>query len=994
MAKLTRPRTRISKPVYCYADTDKEIKRVSMVMTEDDKKLAALLNRPKYYARDEDPANKMHMSRSPWVVTEEDYEETISNRVNDRDEPTVSKKDLIVWMLAPGENDKRKKYIKGALQREAPHLLRYLRFVTIGTPKSKIVKPRTKTTVVPSDDAEQIFAHQLGPYLPRARVLVVNHFDILVNLLHDSTGHGNKKTLAAFRGSVYLNEFFAGIPALVIEDAFKCYMPNFQRITGKDEANKAQSVQYFDYDIQKLVRLHGNPETCKNVFDERFEVVSNSGSGYDDRKLGKLTKEDMKVLTNDSYENNHTWFNNYRFQQWFSQQVIVSLDFETSMGHISCMTITGISSYDMSTAKTWCIPHVSPQADGNEYMPFHQFFGLIDMVLKSDKPKVWHNGNYDAHYAMLYNLPPRGNNYDTQYMWHSYRAQMPQSLASVASIFCDDYYFWKDEIKGGSGEKTTQVKYSVPITRNGLMTYWRYAGLDTHMCLKAFLKLLNIFNDTPWMQYNYAKEHALLKGPLFDASYRGIKMDIPELHKLLSKHRKAMSLALADLRLASNNIVKTDTDTEIVKWLYYTLGATPPRAKRGRKTSFSVDQKQLILVAEQHPVFDKAIKLIRAHREPKKQIEMYQNLKPRKGRLVYGYSLRPYTGRLASQGSSFWQGTNVQNINAKMRSFITADRGKVLIDIDYSQADLYHFAVACGDKNMMRNVFDDRDTHTVHVETILQLPYAEGMRLRKSDDPEENAYMNHPVTGFRQIIKKLTHGGNYGMTPASVYLNAGKEALVAAAIALGLDPSLWQREDFYDFCDKVMIPYFAEYSQQKPWRRQILQECIDNEGMATCFGGLSVYFDDYRRKGDHAQLTRALLAFYGQGGTAGMINEAMLRMHYGNADSLGKPHVAVPNDNRTFLREHKIDLLLQTHDSLTYQVPVEVLKERALLDYILTMMELKCNYNGIAYKVPCEVNIGHRWSKAMPEIKPSHSDRDVVVALLENYANEGVLSHG
>lgn len=962
------------------------------LMDDVEKQLAEILKRPKYSVADCCP--KLESGRPAHIVTEEDYTRAASNRVNDREHPTVSEEGLVLWLLAPGENDRRKKYIKGVIQQRAPELLKHLRFVTLGTPKNKITQARTKTTIEPSPDAETIFRQQLGPWLPRARMIVVNHFDILVNLLAGSTGHGNKKTLAAYRGSVYINEFFGGIPALVIEDAFKCYMPNFQRITGKDEANKAQSVQYFDYDIDKLKRLHANPNLATSTFDERFEVVSSGNLGFQFNQDTPDQNEWRKqgwVADPNSVETNTSWFNLHRFEAWLSQQTLLALDKETSMGHITCLSVTGISNNDVSTMKTWVIPHIAPTAEGNEYMSFTTFYGLLKSVLQHPAPKIWQNGNYDAHYAMFYNLPPTGLNYDTQYMWHSYRAQMPQSLASISSIFCNDYYYWKDEIKGGSGEKTTQVKYSVPVTPNGLMTYWRYAGLDTHMCMTAFLELLKLFDKTPWMQYNYAKEYALLRGPLFHASFCGVNMDKPELKRLINNHRQNEMKALHDLRAASNGIVQTDTDAEAVTWLYKTLGATPPPAKAGRKTNFSVEQKQLILVSEQHPIFEKAVNYLRAHREPKKQIEMYQNLKDRKGRLMYGYSLAPYTGRLASRGSSFWVGTNVQNINAKMRSFITADPGKVLIDIDYSQADLYHFAVACGDKNMMKNVFDDRDTHTVHVETILQLPYEEGMRLRKSEDPVEDAYMNHSITGFRQIIKKLTHGGNYGMTPQSVYVNAGKEALIAAAIKLGHDPSQWTREDFYRFCDQIMIPYFEEYSQQKPWRREILRECIENNGMATCFGGLSVYFDDYRRTADHASLTRALLAFYGQGGTSGMINESMLRMYYGNDDRLGQSHVAVPDDNSTFMREHNIDLLLQTHDSLTYQVPIEVLKERKLLDYILTMMELTCNFNGVSYKVPCEVNVGHSWSKGMPEIKPSHDDRDLVVSLLENYHSEGLL---
>jgi len=904
-------------------------------------------------------------------MTEEDFASIAEQRVNNTSLHIQKEGGYILWLMGSGDNSKRKKYVYNKIAEIAPHLKNKIKFLEVKKHKPLMeLKKKTKATYYVTKTAEDNINELISSYLYDTTCIVINDFAVLATLLHSTTGHGTKKTLSAFRGSVYTNSLFSGIPALVINDASKCYVPSYAQATGKYENNKAQDIQFFEYDLNKLKRIYDNPKTCYNHFDDNFEIV-----------YGDYNVEDNKYYVSAHHNDfdKNVWDNSAKFKRWIDEQEILALDLETSLGFISCISVTGIDKD--KNIKTYVVPHISPVAEKNQHMTAPCFILMLKWIVQNDKVKVWHNGNYDLHYMLKYNIPPLGINHDTMLMWHSMRAQMPKSLAAVSSIFNTDYYYWKDEIKGGADEKKSNTKYSIPTTRKGVLTYWRYAGLDTYHTLKNFLNIVPYLTKDNRFLYNYGKEYALSRGPILEMSYIGTRADKDRLKQLVNKDKYEAEKALLDLQIASDGIIETNTDAECIDWLYNTLLAPPPPKKAGRKSAYSIDQKQLKLVSEVHPIYDAAISLIGKQREHQKRVDMYSNHKLTRrnydgsSSFHYNYSLTPYTGRLASSGSAFWDGTNAQNIPAVMRSFIVADAGKVLIDIDYSQADIYHFAVACGDKNMMNNIFDDRDTHSVHVEMILKMPYDEVMRLRKSDNKEDNDLINHPLTGRRQIIKKLSHGGNYGMTPPTAYLNASRESLNAAAKQLGIDTKNWTRKEYYELCDTLLIPYFEAYPRQHEWRTELVNECVENKGYMTCFGGLTCYFDEWRRPKEHQSLMRALLAFYGQGGTAGMINEAMLRLYYDNY----------------FMRENQIELLLQTHDSLTFQVPIEVLLKNDIVNYILTMMELQCNFNGVDYVVPCEVNVGHRWSKAMPEVKRTDSASDITRKLLTNYKDENLI---
>lgn len=917
---------------------------------------------------------------------------------------------MIVWVLGPGDNARRQQYIVNTMNKVDPVAARSIKFVyTNKLQQYWVKKPKTKETFMLTNDYAKKIAYDHSAMFSQATVIVCNEFALLAALLAKTGGHGNKKKLKTYRGSLYYSKITHQKPTIVLDDVSKAYIPPKKNPVATQQENAMTAHQFNVFDMSKIARFfHG---TDNRLYGRTGPRVPKFEDSYE--LLIPYANTQANPAHRDWWDDNPdyagSWFMSKMYNDflaWVNRQSVIAIDFETTLNYVSCFSVTGIEDWDVRTIKTYTVPFIDTCSEAQQWMNIEHWDRLHKELCTSEAVKLYANGSYDWHYHIKYHGQLNGQVEDVMHMWHSYRPRLPKSLATIASVMYDEYYYWKDEIKGGSTEKKTQTKYALPVTKEGLNTYWEYAGKDTFATLITGLRMMQLMHENPWALENYAKEMALQMGPLMKASYMGCRLDTKRLRELNSGSKDDAMKALQDIEIASNGIVTGNydeannkisgcTDAQCATWLYDVLCATPPMVK-GKKTR-SVDQRQLRLVSEQHPFFDRAIELIREVREPQKQNSMYSNMKTLPDRFNYKYSIMStYTGRLGGKASDFWVGTNPQNVPKEMRQFVTADLGKVMIDNDYEQADLYHFAVAVGDQNMIRNVFDDRDTHAVHVEMILQVPYEEVVAGKKSGD----AFVVHPITGVRQIIKKVTHGGNYGMSPPTAYLNIGKESLVAAAGYLGRQGTAkWTYSKWLDFTEELTVPYFAEYPGQKAFRKKVVDDCRNNNGLATCFGGLTVYFEEWDKPKEHQNLMRALLAFYGQGGTAGMINNSMLGMYYPVDEA--KAHALWEVDKfedtsfigsgKSFLEHNEIDLLLQTHDSFNFQAAMQQVLSKNIINDVLIAMQVKCKFNGIDYIVPCESEVGFRWSKNMVSVS-GRTVNETTLAVLEAMHKENMLA--
>jgi len=842
-------------------------------------------------------------------------------------------KGKILWLLGPSNaNGRRIEYIRKSFPAEVANKIHFIEMNK--TRKFWVHKPKTKGTFTLTADYADIIQEQIAAYLYQTSCIVVNDFSVLAAILHQFDGHGTKKKLLFFRGSIYYSQLFRDIPAIVVDDVMHLYNRDWSKSLGGPMAKKANRYEAWQFDVKKICRFWAGEEQKFR----RFEVTY---------KEPPLDKKDISSYLGEARE----------FAKSASHMAI---DFETTIGYISCTGFTAIQNGDLETLRTYLVPYLAPW--GEYHYKSIVNYGMLKTICEhSNAEKFFANGSYDTAYALRYGVATTNYNFDLIHGWHSYRPQSAKALWYISSLLNDTHYYWKDEGKGHS-----------PTTWEGFLKYWRYCARDSYETFIGSVNLLPLIAEKP---HNYIREFAMQMGPLMETNFTGCYADVKRLDEHVEQALKDEQAALEQLEIASAGWIKAGqaTDRDIATWIYDVLGAREAKQGAGK----SVDRKVLQLVGEESPLFHKAVALIADYKKPKKRKEMYSKFsfdtKAGYPRVGYKFSAAgTYTGRLASSSSDFWVGGNMQNIPAKMRDFITADPGYIFVDCDYSQSDLYFVAFESGDEVMIGVVTDDRDTHSFHVELILKVPYDEVVK-GKSEGAD---WVVNPITGVRQIIKKVTHGGNYGMSPPTAYVNIGREALVAAAKTLDISVKGWQRRQYYNFVAELIKPYFEHYKGLHSFGDRLYEELQKNKGYLRCYSGWEVYFPNWANAEDKSKLKRDLQAFKGQGGTAGMVNTAMLNAYY----------------KESWYRETGTSIKLQVHDSIVWQTPVENLlfNGRNYINHILRNMEIPIMIYNRNFKVPVEVNVGPAWSKSMPEIKPQDSDEDIARKIVKSYSKRHI----
>ena len=395
-----------------------------------------------------------------------------------------------------------------------------------------------------------------------------------------------------------------------------------------------------------------------------------------------------------------------------------------------------------------------------------------------------------------------------------------------------------------------------------------------------------------------------------------------------------------------------NSNDQVASLLYDVLGASPIKMKGKKKLGpRSVDEKVLKLVRIQHPLFAKYIDTIWATKKPLNNCSKYGTpsvnktgkpigLRTLNGRFMYQYGAAgTETGRYNGKEHQFWLGTNPMNVPDKtVRDMVVADPGYVFFEPDYSQSDNYFVAFECEDENMMRNVCDDRDTHAVHAEFFFKKSWKEVAEAHKNNED----WVDNPVTGIRQNTKRIVHGSNFRMAGFTLYVTMGHDEVVETALQLGFtDAHMWSQKQLVRLCDTLLVSYHKLYPKLPSWFETSVREAVKNGNRATCaFGRSRIFFGNLA---NNEAIQRELSAYFGQGGTAGNINDTLIKYYF-----------------ESDLEEQGMLLTMQTHDSILLQIPEDKLW---LGKEFLTIMEKECIVRGRTFTVPVDASIGYSWGK-------------------------------
>jgi DNA polymerase-1 len=331
----------------------------------------------------------------------------------------------------------------------------------------------------------------------------------------------------------------------------------------------------------------------------------------------------------------------------------------------------------------------------------------------------------------------------------------------------------------------------------------------------------------------------------------------------------------------------------------------PTQRRTGITGEASTDQETLErLAALGHPLPRKIVE----HRQIAKLKGTYVDalpalVNPATGRLHASFNQTvAATGRLSSSDP------NLQNIPVRteqgrqIRQAFLPEEGWLLLTADYSQIELRLLAHFCGDEELRRAFAEDRDIHASVAAQIFGVAEAE------------------VTSAMRRMAKTVNFGVIYGISPHGL------------AMRLGIS-----RDDAARFIDA----YFARYPKVKDYQTRLLDNCR-RTGYVTTILGRRREIRGIRPDSTYQQRNqpeREAVNMEIQGSAADLIKMAMLNLH-----------------RRLQREKRRSRMLLQIHDELVFEAPLEEVKPLAALvsEEMTTPLQLE-----VPLKV--DVAVGPNW---------------------------------
>jgi len=625
---------------------------------------------------------------------------------------------------------------------------------------------------------------------------------------------------------------------------------------------------------------------------------------------------------------------------------VAAVDCETKgqgeTGFIETIQFSGLNK--QGEIKTWVIPFFNPLKPGgvhwqNEEDEVKVHAAVKDILESPDIFKVFHNGVYDNSFLLMYRVATGGYFFDTQYGWHSLFCELPKSLHFISSLLVDSYQFWKEDLKGSEEDNGLQR------TQQQLDTFWRYGGQDTHYTLLASISLFHILARVEYARTNYCSHTFPLNiGPALNMSVRGMRVDFARFMELKSKYERDLETRAKRVAIAVDNAEFNPRSPPQVTSLFFdVLGARLPERVKQKGSG----EPLLKQVAEQHPIMKMYVDMILDYRETATMLSKYFYIKFFSGRFRYAVRMDGTETARAASGQFLWKGTNAQNVPLDARACYIADTGYLLVECDFSQSDAKFVAYQSEDERYIATMESGKDTHAVHCAFFFKLKYENIIKGLKAKDP----FYSHQVTGVRQVTKRIVHGSNFMMQMFTLYGQMGRDAVVAAAQALGYhDAVKFTQKQLIKICEQLLESFHHMYPGLRPWYERVAKTGSTGDKLLRNGFGFS------RRtfgKPENKATLRTWVAFYGQSGTAGNLNRAMKQVWYGHN---GGPPL---DDGKDLM------LLLQVHDSLLLQVKEDKLH---LVKKVIDIMEQPVTINGRTFHVAVDAKAGRRWGAEMKQL--------------------------
>lgn len=534
----------------------------------------------------------------------------------------------------------------------------------------------------------------------------------------------------------------------------------------------------------------------------------------------------------------------------------LGVDIETIRHEIACIGIA------WSPLEALCIPIRT----SFEYWSVEEellLISLVRQVLEHPNARiVGQNFHYDSQYLSLkWGIAPRCTD-DTMVAQHLLFLGMPKTLYFIASLYCDFYQYWKDDLKDYKKAPTDDNKF------------FSYNCRDCCYTLEAMNVLDRLLDRTPGMREKYNERMRELWPTVLRMTLRGVRVN--------TKMREKLSIDLLHAAMARQEFLDTvigrpfnpQSPKQMREFFYNEMGVKPQKSRITKKPSLGAEILQQMpedypLLA---PITDTIIEMrsLKTFRSTFIESPLDDDARVRSFFAMCGTE----TTRFASGENAFGRGMNLQNVSKgdrartrlampNVREMFVPDPGFMIVDIDLAGADAQVVAWEANDPTM-KQLFKEKKTKIAAFAAREIFGTAAG-----SDGKTEPYYTRAKMGG---------HATNYGAWPTTV------------AKALGIS---------VHEADKFQKKWFGVFPGILQWHTRIQRDLDQRQEVINAFGYRKHFF------GRTDKALPEALAWGPQSTVAVVTNKALAII------------------DQEF---DMVQLLMQVHDSIVFQLLRELVE--------------------------------------------------------------------
>lgn len=569
-----------------------------------------------------------------------------------------------------------------------------------------------------------------------------------------------------------------------------------------------------------------------------------------------------------------------------------------------------------------CIPFIGIGFSGGYWSLDEETYIIhaLWQVLTHKNARVrWQNGLFDAQYIYRHwHFIPRCDQ-DTMISQHTIFSDLPKKLSFQASLYSDNYIFWKDEGKTGEDVARTSREEDEG---------WLYNCKDciyTREVGEVELQIVEKMKLTGPHEFQQA-----MFWPVLYAMNRGLKVREDVSRELAKEIQEQIHIREKFLHDVIGYDININSAKQMMDFFYTQLGQPiiMTRAKKGSPAHPTCDDEALLKISAREPLLKPITNSIADIRTLGKFMEDFVLAKrDTDGRMRCSFNIggsesgksAPKTYRLSSSKNAFGSGANLQTIPSEksksvgkwearakdhfamigdpyslpnLRSMYGPDTGYTYFDMDLDRADLQVMAWDA-DEPLLKEALKRRvDLHLLNV-YILDA---------KDPPPLEELVETHPKYPDHRGPRKTKREFAKIFCHATDYL--GKARTVASHTGRTIHET-----------ERAQRIYLGTYSKIAKWQEKIIAQVNKHRFVENKFGYRWYIFD---RIDD--QVMPEAVAWIPQSTVSIVINRIWMSLFQGVPE--GQWNLSVDHMMKLLASPaNGIEVLLQVHDSLAGQFP-------------------------------------------------------------------------